>query len=710
MASSCSRNTVSHIKSTKFSLLSIEERLEIKRIGPDRPDLNQQQQTGRKFNTDWYTRFEWLTGCEETKRVYCFPCLLFGAASNQKAWSNGVCDWGHLSEKIKRHDMADSHINNCTKLALLGVTDIAAEMSSAGQRDRSLHNQLVDKNRYILGRIIDCIKFCGQFELALRGEDEKLDSDNPGVFLGLVNFTAGLDEVVKKHLESATVFKGTSNTIQNELLNIMFDTCQNIIRDEIRDTEFLAVISDDTTDVATQSQNVVTFRYINNGSVVERFWSFGILEKGNANSISSRILQCIDDVLPKPDDKKKLIAQCYDGANVMSGQQGGVQRIVRDKYTNAYYVHCYAHQLNLIVQQSVKSIPHMRKFFQNLGGFSAFFTRSPNRTRVLNEIVNRRIPSASSTRTWSFASRVVDTVFNHRDDLLKCLDFIIESDEFDDTSVREATGLLHFLDNPVTHVSLELFHKILIYVDQLFSSLQTKNIDTSSIQKCIADFNKGIQQVRDSDVHRIISDFQNDSGEPSPKRPRRITQTPEELSRIFLEVCDIIGHQCSERFKCSGHLIAASLFNSDNFADYNKEFPDAIMEESVKFYGFFDPKRLKVELSIIYAREDFRQCAGALALYQFFEKQNLLKVFFQASKMMKLLITIPMTSSEAERTFSTLKRVKNFLRNTMGESRLNALAMLSMERKLVARTSNFNTLVIEQFVHKKDRRAKFFYR
>ena len=83
---------------------------------------------------------------------------------------------------------------------------------------------------------------------------------------------------------------------------------------------------------------------------------FGILEKGNANSISSRILQCIDDVLPQPDDKKKLIAQCYDGANVMSGQQGGVQRIVRDKYTNAYYVHCYAHQLNLIVQQSVKSM------------------------------------------------------------------------------------------------------------------------------------------------------------------------------------------------------------------------------------------------------------------------------------------------------------------------------------------------------------------
>ena len=121
---------------------------------------------------------------------------------------------------------------------------------------------------------IDCIKFCGAFELALRGHDESHNSDNPGVLLGLINFTSALDSVLSKHLETATVFKGTSKTIQNELLDIMLDFCKDIIRKEIKESEFLSVIVDDTTDVSNKLQNVVVFRYIVNGTVFERFWSF----------------------------------------------------------------------------------------------------------------------------------------------------------------------------------------------------------------------------------------------------------------------------------------------------------------------------------------------------------------------------------------------------------------------------------------------------
>ena len=47
------------------------------------------------------------------------------------------------------------------------------------------------------------------------------DSDNPGVFLVLVHFTAALDSTLSKHLETASVFQGKSKTVQNELLNIM---------------------------------------------------------------------------------------------------------------------------------------------------------------------------------------------------------------------------------------------------------------------------------------------------------------------------------------------------------------------------------------------------------------------------------------------------------------------------------------------------------
>jgi len=56
------------------------------------------------------------------------------------------------------------------------------------------------------------VKFCGAFELALRGHDETDSSENPGNFRGLVDFVASLDNVLEEHLKTAIVFKGTSKT------------------------------------------------------------------------------------------------------------------------------------------------------------------------------------------------------------------------------------------------------------------------------------------------------------------------------------------------------------------------------------------------------------------------------------------------------------------------------------------------------------------
>ena len=81
------------------------------------------------------------------------------------------------------------------------------------------YNEEVDKNSHILSNIIDCVKFCGAFELALRGHDETASSNNP--VRGLVDLVVSLDGVLEEHLKTATVFKGTSKTVQNELLDCM---------------------------------------------------------------------------------------------------------------------------------------------------------------------------------------------------------------------------------------------------------------------------------------------------------------------------------------------------------------------------------------------------------------------------------------------------------------------------------------------------------
>lgn len=50
------------------------------------------------------------------------------------------------------------------------------------------------------------------------------------------------------------------------------------------------------------------------------------------------------------DTPNKLIVQTYDGAAVMRGKFGGVQVRIKEKYPAATFIHCYAHQINLILQ------------------------------------------------------------------------------------------------------------------------------------------------------------------------------------------------------------------------------------------------------------------------------------------------------------------------------------------------------------------------
>ena len=97
----------------------------------------------------------------------------------------------------------------------LGTTNIAEQLDTAYRRNIVAHNKHVKQNRYVLSIIINCIHFCGVFELALRGHDESKESNNPGIFRGLIDFSAELDTVLKNHLETSTVFRGTSKTIQN---------------------------------------------------------------------------------------------------------------------------------------------------------------------------------------------------------------------------------------------------------------------------------------------------------------------------------------------------------------------------------------------------------------------------------------------------------------------------------------------------------------
>ena len=152
------------------------------------------------------------------------------------------------------------------------------------------------------------------------------------------------------------------------------------------------------------------------------------------------------------------------------------------------------------------------------------------------------------------------------------------------------------------------------------------------------------------------------------------------------------------------------FFDSGSFSSFEQCFPTKVVEVAAKSFPFLDESRFCSELSVIYSRPEFRQCCRAVPLFQLLIESNLADTFSETVLLLKAIITIPMTSCEAERCFSALKRVKTFLRNTMSEDRLNALAMLSMEKNLIRDSANFNQTVIVMFAQLKNRRVKFLFK
>ena len=56
-------------------------------------------------------------------------------------------------------------------------------------------------------------------------------------------------------------------------------------------------------------------------------------------------------------------------------------------------------------------------------------------------------------------------------------------------------------------------------------------------------------------------------------------------------------------------------------------------------------------------------------------------VFPDIKTLLHIGCTLPVTSCEAERSFSGFRRIKNFMRSTMNEDRLSALALMHLHHK-----------------------------
>jgi hypothetical protein len=84
-----------------------------------------------------------------------------------------------------------------------------------------------------------------------------------------------------------------------------------------------------------------------------------------------------------------LVAQCYDGAAVMSGKHNSVQKKIKSLAPDSMYIQCSAHVLNLALIDSVYANVGDKNFFKSKRTLATFFQASPKRYTYLETEIKK---------------------------------------------------------------------------------------------------------------------------------------------------------------------------------------------------------------------------------------------------------------------------------------------------------------------------------
>ena len=124
--------TVSDLLKHPLAKKSYEEKLLIVQSKKPKPELknlstvcktNKRSTYIRHFSISYYQTVEWLTGCEEKNKLFCWPCLLFPNESG--VWNkSGFCDLNHFSEATKKHGRSEGHKLSFLQFRIFGTQRI----------------------------------------------------------------------------------------------------------------------------------------------------------------------------------------------------------------------------------------------------------------------------------------------------------------------------------------------------------------------------------------------------------------------------------------------------------------------------------------------------------------------------------------------------------------------------------------------------------
>jgi len=672
-----------------------------------------------KFQHSWLRRFNWLAYSQQEDGAYCKFCILFapqaGVGTNNQRSGRLVVEkynrWKDALEDFAKHQATDYHkhcvidANNLLQMARNEMQPIDVVLDSRLKQE-------IDDNRKGIIPVVETVILCGRQGLALRGDNDQgsiesldLPVNNDGNFRALLRFRAqGGDQHLASHLlNCAHNAMYISPVIQNEIILACNELMLNELVCKVNAACCFSVLADETADVSGTEQLSLGVRYMDcaSSTVNEDFLQFvpvyDVTGKGLADMVSESLTKWGVDA-------RYLRGQGYDGAAAMSGQFRGAQAYIRAVHPLALYVHCGSHSLNLAVSDACSVAP-IRNCFGTITSVYNFLN-TPKRQEVLRNAVTSVTPKSQTTRlTQMCPTRWIarhDSVIVFLELLKPVLDSLETISEWrDKDSSATAQQLLNSLKQPEFLISLHVVAKVFAVSLGLCRCLQKSDLDLAEalrladgVLDVIDDMRSNCQSVFAElfgTVEQLCNDIDVELVKPrlSKRQTNRcniVADTAEEYFRVavFVPFIDSFSLQLKDRllehrsvlndFMCllpskeclqpNSDQVAAIQRLADNYADDLGCSPDVAVGEQALWYQ-----------QLAAMQKHPRNAVEAHALCN-------AEVFPCIRKLLQVMATLPVTTCSSERSFSTLRRLKTYLRSTMSSQRLNGLALLNIHRHI----------------------------
>lgn len=540
------------------------------------------------------------------------------------------------------------------------------------------------------------------------------------------------DSVLENHLQN-TSSKATyiSKTTQNEIIECCSKVILNHILSRIKNgSGFYSIIFDETLDVSKRSQISLVLRYIYNDKIREDFVMFvdafdeasALLEEteDNEESEEKKEISITGEVLGKIIikqinsiglDLEKCVGVGTDGCSVMVSElRGAVSEIIKVA-PNARRCPCYNHSLNNSISQSsrVKSI---RNLIGVIKETVSFFSASAKRTVVLKKYVGHQLIGLCETR-WIERH---EGVMSFMQDMHNIIDALLEITSWKDLNTSgKAKSLATVLCDSEIIVSLCSLSHMLSYTLQLSKCFQKKSIDLHEAANIMKDTLNILSECRENVSTRFKEVYK--SSESIAKTQKVDLKIPRNCSRqtnranyqtnsteeyyklsIFIPLLDNVINDLKARFsqktlECFNlSYILPNKFINENTTSYSLNKSEIILKALADDFQALLSNDKDMVFTLL--RSEFRLwkqkwnrekleniLVNSMCVTEILAKCDE-EIFPLINRLLIILITLPISNASAERTFSTLRRLKTWLRSTMSETRLTGLALLNIHRDI----------------------------